>query len=281
VGRDHVLARLILIAHLFAALCLSGCGGAGGPSTNGGGSPTPSFTGDWQITDPNLGGLLIAGAYLSENGTSVSGVLAYQSTCASSPAAIQTTPVLNGFLTSGGLAFSFTTPGGVGTVTGTLSSPPTSFGGSVSGFGCNQNVNSQTQSVTGTQVPSLAGNWAGIVTNGGVAPFQVSLFLTEGAVDSTGTPALTGTATITGTFPPNTTVETLPGNATGNQMGPFLAGPNGDAAITTANGTIMLSGWLQDSGGVAQPNVLLVTNFSFSGGTYNGASGWTGTLNRQ
>ena len=275
-----MLARLILIAPLFAALCLSGCGGAGSPGTNGG-SPAPTFTGNWQITDDNVGGLLIAGAFLSENGTSVSGVLAYRSSCASSPNAIQTTPVLNGFLTSGDLAFSFTTPGGFGTVTGTVSSPPTSFKGSVAGFACNFDVGVQNLSATGTQVPSLAGNWAGIVTIGGQNPLQVDLSLTEGAVDSTGTPALTGTATITGTFPPNTTVETLPGNATGNQMGPFLGGPNGDATITTTNGTIMLSGWLQDSGGVAQPNVLVVPNFSFSGGTYNGASGWTGTLNRQ
>ncbi len=275
-----MLTRLILIAHLFAALCLSGCGGTGGSSTNGPGSPTPSFTGNWQITDDNIGGLLIAGAYLSENGTSVSGVLAYRSTCASSPNAIQTTPVLNGFLTSGDLAFSFTTPGGFGTVTGTVSSPPTSFKGSVAGFACNFDVGVQNLSATGTQVPSLAGNWAGIVTIGGLNPLQVDLSLTEGVVDSTGTPALTGTATITGTFPFNT-VGTVSGNATGNQIGPFLAGPNGDATITTTNGTIMVSGFFEETAGVAQPNVIMVTNFSFSGGTYNGASGWNGTLNRQ
>jgi hypothetical protein len=129
-------------------------------------------------------------------------------------------------------------------------------------------------------VPSLAGNWAGLITIGGNNPLQVSLSLTEEAVDSTGTPALSGAATITGTFPFNT-IGSLSGGVSGNQMGPFLAGPNGDAAIRTTNGTIMLSGWLQDSGGVAQPNVLVVPNFSFSGGTYGGASGWSGTLNRQ
>jgi hypothetical protein len=275
-----VLARLILIAHLFAAICLSGCGGAGGPSTNTGGSPTPSFTGNWQITDDNSD-LVVAGAFLSEIGTSVSGVLAYRSTCASSPNAIQTTPVLNGFLTSGDLAFSFTTPGGFGTVTGTVSSPPTSFKGSVAGFACNFGVGVQNLSATGTQVPSLAGNWAGVVTIGGQNPLQVDLILTEEGVDSSGTPALTGTATITGTFPPNTGVETISGSSTGNQIGQFLTGPNGDATITTTNGTIMLSGWLQDSGGATQANVLVVPNFSFTGGTYNGASGWTGILNRQ
>lgn len=270
---------LTLIAYVCVALCLPGCGGAGGASTNGGGSPTPTFTGNWQITDNNLGGLLLAGAYLSEDSTSVSGVLAYQQEGNCIGGSFQSATITNGILINNDLTFNFAFPAGSGTLTGTVSSPPTSFTGSYTfGGSC---LGGNTLPVTGTQVPSLAGNWAGIVTNGGVAPLQVDLFLTEGAVDSTGTPALTGTATITGTFPPNTTVETLPGNATGNQMGPFLAGPNGDATITIPNGRIMLAGFLQDSGGVAQPNIVNVTSFSFGGGTYNGASGWTGTLNRQ
>jgi hypothetical protein len=235
--------------------------------------------GNWQITNNNLGGLLVAGAFLSENGTSVSGVLAYEGDCGGvlNGSSIQTTQVVNGLLMNGDLAFSFSPPTGSGTLTGTVSSPPTSFAGSYTFGGCSVGV---TIPVTGTQVPSLAGNWAGLVTIGGGNPLQVDLSLTENAVDSTGTPALSGTATISGTFPFNT-VGTLSGSVTGNQMGPFLAGPNGNATITTANGTIMVAGFFQDSGGIAQPNIVDVTSFSFSGGTYNGASGWTGTLNRQ
>jgi hypothetical protein len=259
-----VLARLILIAHLFAAICLSGCGGAGGPSTNGGGSPTPTFAGNWEMNLSNAGQ---ASAYLSDDGTNVSGEISFDDPilCGRSSTGSGNGTLQNDMLN---LAFLGGQPGSPGFqfFVQMASVGFTTTEVFVGQYQLSEQCTATTATsgmVSGQQIPSFAGKWAGMVQlQGQPSTVQIAVTMTEGPVDSTGFPTVSGPVTIAGT--PCFTTGTLSGNQKGINL---------DSSVNTANGSIGTNAVLDSSG-------QLGLSFSVDSGSCSGYIG-TATLTRE
>jgi hypothetical protein len=232
-----------------------------------------TFTGNWQITatvtsGTNTSGPLQFGAYLSQSGNAVSGeaVFAPSDTCLANGnfsvsgsldgnnLSLQAAPlVLNG-TTVFNLTINGTVSSTLASFEGNFSAPTLCIGGSAVG------------TIAGQQVSSFAGNWTGAfqsVPTGNQV--QVTVGLTEaGAIlDSANFPSLIGNVNISGTPCFST------GSFSGYQAGPFL--PN--SVIITSDGTVLVKGSLNSTGGLS-------LTYSIQGGNCSGDYG-TGTLTRQ
>jgi|SRR5580704_1887174 hypothetical protein len=287
------------------ALCVFGygCGSATGTSQSNPTSP-PTLTGNWQLTVSSQiapGVTLLLGAYLVSNNGSVSGETVLDGALTMPPCSNLISRLsfgsglpLEGTLSDGQLLLGvnsaspsgifFLSEVGVVSITAKLTSSArgTTLSGTYSlaansGSGCG----SDSGTVTGVLVPSLAGQWSGNLTsNMSRAQFQVALNLTEGATDSFGFPSLNGSATFSGSqcF--------TSGTVTADQVGPTMGGPGlgqsndvGSAFIATNGGGILIasssSGFTENSTGTALPFYYSVTS-----GSCLGEQG-SGTLSRQ
>ena len=273
-----MLARPILIAYLFAALCLSGCGtgGSGNSSSN---SPSQSaFTGNWAIEahDPNDGGEIVFGAYLTADGQAVSGSISPIpfSRCSETPPL-----VVDDQGTLVGPALNLTSPYTLN-IAATINQTDTLFGGSYQlVHGCNQSGN-----VSGTKVPSLQGNWTGTFssTNGTVT---ISAVLAQGNLDQQGFPSLSGQVTIQGSSPCFTI-----GQLTADQRGVYIGGPGLAGGANAGSGIVDFGGGVAivlydavmagSGGSLDLSGNSLRVDYSVVGGVCNGDGGG-GTLTRQ
>jgi hypothetical protein len=111
--------------------------------------------------------------------------------------------------------------------------------------------------------PSLAGSWSGTIS-GGLGSSTVTATITEGDVDSTGFPTVSGSVTFAGT------VCFTKGTLTGHQEGPWLYG-----TVATDDGSIAPSflGSIDSTGQI-------VLDFIIDGGPCTGEGGG-GQLVRQ
>jgi hypothetical protein len=255
-----VKSRMILIVYVCVALCLPGCGGTGGTATNGGGSPIPTFTGNWNVGGPVLG------AFLSQNGELVSGAFMIAPGCNQGIYTVQVSGSLaNGQLTLNG---STPTPSLNLSVSASVSTALNSFEGqfSLSGY-----CGSYQTLITASQVPSLAGNWKGTVTSATDTQAVVAGTIFQAAPDSTGFPVLSGNVTISGS--PCFTTGVLAGNQIGRGM---------IVAINTTNGTINIPN-LQDAQSLLNIRTIngqLQITYLVEGGNCNGDYG-TGNVTLQ
>jgi hypothetical protein len=286
-------------------LFITACGG-GGSTTTSQSNPAspPTVTGNWQLTISSQiapGVTLLLGAYLASNNGSISGEAVIDGALTIPPCSGLLSSLsfgnglpLEGTLSDGQLllAVNPTSPSGisflstVGAVSitaqitsganGTILSGTYSLVAN-SGSGCG----SDSGTVTGVLVPSLAGQWSGMVTSStSKVQFQVSLNLTEGALDRFGFPSLTGSATFTGsqcftsgTVSADQVGSTMggPGLGSGNDLGSAFIGTNGGGILIASSN----SGFGENSTGTQLPLAYSVTSGSCFGD--QGA----GTLSRQ
>jgi len=250
---------------IMALLSMLGCGGVGVSSA-------PTLTGNWVITAeiPNPAVLNASGgityttinswAYFSQSGASVSGIVA-SNLCSSASA---TFPV-SGTLQNNNLqiypsgtaepplgAFSF-----LGIVSSDLASLQT---GRMSLLRVCElpNYNPYYVPMTGQQIPSVAGNWAGTLTSTSGPSTTISASLIESEPVTPGFPLLSGNVVFSGSPCFST------GAFAGTQFGPNVSG-----SITTTNGTLVIPqfGGLESS--LNSRNQLYVS-YSIQGGTCNG-----------
>jgi hypothetical protein len=263
-----VSTRLTLIACLYAGLGLSGCGGIGNVGNNGGAPPTPTFTGNWEINLMNSqcpNSVCSASAYLSEGGTNVSGQVAFdtQIICGRSSAGSG-----NGTLQNDMLNLAFIGGGQPGSPGFQFFVQMASVGFTTTEvFSGQYQLSSQCATtdgmVSGQQIPSFAGTWAGTVQlQGQPSTVQIAISITEGPVDSSGFPTVSGPVTIAGT--PCFATGTLSGNQEGINL---------NSGVNTADGFITTNAVLDSAG-------QLGLSFGVNSGSCGGDSG-TAVLTRQ
>jgi hypothetical protein len=300
------LAKQAFLLLAMGAANICGCG-AGKMNTTANVSPS-DVTGNWQFTTSSQlvpGVILQLGAYLASNNGVVSAEAALDGPLTIAPCGELVAHLsfggdgggvpLEGTLADGQLLLTVNSmsPSGlffvetIGTLSitaqvtsstsGSLLSGTYSFVAN-SGSGCG----SDSGTVTGVPVRSLAGQWSGTLTGtlGMQGQFQISLNLMEGAIDSFGFPSLTGSATFSGTGCFTT------GIVNADQVGPTMGGPGlgggndvGGGFITTNDGGILIagpnSGFGENSTGTELPFFYSVTSGSCFGDQGNG------TLSRQ
>jgi hypothetical protein len=265
---------LFLIA---VALFIFGCGGGGSGNSSGNSPSQSTFTGNWAIEahDPNDSGEIIFGAYLTVHEQAVSGSISPIpfARCFNSPP-----PVAGIQGTLSGVALNLTSP--VTLITATTNSSDTVFGGSYQLLvsGCMYPGN-----VTGTQVPSLQGNWASSFSSSN-GTLTVSAVLTRGNLDQQGFPSLGGQVTIQGS-PCFTT-----GQLTADQRGLYIGGPGlpggadaGSGFVDVGGGVaiVMYDAVMGGPGGTRDLSGNSVdVDYLVVGGACNGDGG-SGTLTRQ
>jgi hypothetical protein len=258
------------IVALLIALSCCGCGS----------STPPSLTGNWLLTAkvPNPRVLDANGnptyttadswAYLSQEGTSVSGTVVSNFFCAPEVPAtfsfagqfqnnrLSIFP-LSAFLN---LAGSFTLQATVSSDLATIQS------GTISGaWECNPYA---LLAVTGQQVPSVAGRWAGTLTSVSGPSATIFATLYESGPDSTGFPGIAGDMIFS-----NSPCFSS-GTVAGNQIGTFLS-----AIVKTTNGTLEIPQF-ENSSTIQVAGDQLFVSYSVQGGTCNGDYA-QGTLTRQ
>jgi hypothetical protein len=261
-----VLARLILIAWVVVGLTMSACGGMSNVGTNGGVPPTPTFAGNWEFSlmysqCPNS--VCSASAYLSDDGANVSGEIAFdtQIICGRSSAGSG-----NGTLQNDTLNLTFLSDAQQTGFQLFVQNASVGFT-TTEVFSGQYQLSSQCATidgvVTGQQIPSFAGKWAGTTQLQGLpSTVQITVSLTEGPVDSTGFPTVSGPVTITGT--PCFTTGTLSGNQEGINL---------NSGVNTADGFLTTNAVLDSAG-------QLGLSFSVNSGSCSGDSG-TAVLTRQ
>jgi hypothetical protein len=259
------------------AIGVGGCagGGASGSSTSPSGPGPSTLTGNWGIvttSSKESPPITPYGAYLTQSEQSIAGSFSHED-------GTGVTGVVSGTLSGNDLSLTLQDPSGLAIqVTATLTQ------GAFSGTYINGASGDQ-GTVSGSQIPSLAGSWRGTLTPNGMPnlTFNVEATLSEGALDQFGFPALTGTFTFSGT-------PCFSGGAlTGDQRGPFIDGPGldgglseeGQASIQTDLGIVVLfnRGNEQYTESNAAGTAITVVYDVYSGpcgGTFG-----SGTLNRQ
>lgn len=262
------------ILRLSALVLLCGCGGGyqGGGTPGGTGgvtspSPGPNSVGNWQFsaTSKVQGApppLTFAGS-ISLTGSAASGAVHVNGSNCFDPLS---TVALTGTLTGSNLSLTSTPfAGQVATLTGNISDNLLTGLGQFTGSyaiqgGC---AGGETGSVTGTEIPSLAGNWAGDLTSETGDVNRLVVTLAQGAPTSEGGFRLTGTAffeagtcfksakIVSGTFPSGSYVmgESVSLEiATDNGVIVFLGKANGDGLI---RGSYTLAGSTCEPSGTA------------------------------
>jgi hypothetical protein len=258
------LYNRLRIAFSLSILSFYGCGSAGITNTT---TPTPTLTGNWvmsvEVPDPSKldqnGNITYitrnSVAFLSQDGTSVSGTVEDNSCYPS-----QATFPVTGSLISGQLTLmpTFKLPPEFGTfsLNATVSANLTTFQGETLENGCGLPIPLLT--TTGQQVASFAGTWTGTLTSVSGPSATIAATIIEAGPDGTGFPSLSGNVTISGS--PCFTAGTLAGNQVGNSL---------SATITTTNGTIEIPELLGVGAFLNSSNQLVVT-YSVQGGTCNG-----------
>jgi hypothetical protein len=190
------------ISPLLAIVLLCGCGGGGYRGAGGATSPPPSsgsnIVGNWQFsTTSKVRGapppITIAGS-ISLSGSSVSGAVHVNGSNCFDPLS---TVALTGTLTGSNLSLTSTPfAGQVATFTGNISDNPLTASGQFTGTyaingGC---AGGDTGSMTGIEISSIAGNWAGDLTSETGDINRLVVTLAQGAPTSEGNFGLTGTA---------------------------------------------------------------------------------------
>lgn len=247
-----VSVRLFALATIVTLL--GGCSTAGNSGSTTSTSTTESLTGNWYFTTLYPGNIpqniIYAGA-LNQQGTSVAAVL--QNSCFS-PLAIDLSGTEDA---SGNLALTSTNlPNNVVTIKGTVSTS----GGVIQNSNYAFTVTGSapcaplSASLTGSQIPSFTGNFAGSLSStlGATATFAAAL--TQGSANTVGEFPLTGTVTVSSsacsvTFPVNiafagagfTTNLTSSSGPTSTSV--FTAGPvTSSSPIVLANINIAITG---------------------------------------
>jgi len=266
--------RSYRFAFLLALLHFYGCGDLAGLGPN---ATAPTFTGNWNLVGEILNPNVLDGngnptytpitswAFLSQDGTSVSGMVV-DNYCLP----LESTYPVTGSLNNGQLTLTPSGPPPLPIERFTLSATVSASLNTLQGNGLNYETcaSSLPFTVNGQQIASFAGKWAGTVKSVSGPSTTISVNLIEGGPDSSGFPALSGNATISGS-PCFTT-----GAFAGHQIGNTLAG-----IISTKNGNIQIP---QIGGPVANldsSNQLLIT-YSVQGGSCNGDNA-QGALSRQ
>jgi hypothetical protein len=259
------------IATVLITLSLWGCG-------NVGSSTAPTMTGNWVISVEELNRTVLDGngnptyttinswAYLSQQGTSISGIV-QSNLCYPASTVFQ----VDGQLQNNKLRISplaaFSAESGTFTLNAEISTDLSTIqGGDI--FlprGCNPAL---LPTVTGRQIPSLAGNWTGTLTSVSGPSASVSLILIQTSPNANEFPTLSGNATF------SNSPCFMSGTLTGNQAGVLFSG-----TIATTNGTLQIPQIGTDHSYLASDNLLSVS-YSVQGGTCNGDYA-QGTLTRQ
>ncbi len=248
------MKRWASILRLSALLLLCGCGGGYKAASGGSGgqnlppSSGSNIAGNWQFsTTSKVQGapppLTFAGS-ISLSGSSASGAVHVNGSNCFDPLS---TVTLTGTLTGSNLSLTSTPfAGQVATLTGNISHNPLTASGQFTGTyaiqgGC---AAGDTGSVTGTEISSLAGNWAGDLTSETGDINRLVVTLAQGAPTSEGSFRLTGQAffevgtcfksaqIVSGTFP----------------SGSYVMGESVSLEIETDNGVIGFLGKAEGDG---------------------------------
>lgn len=246
-----------------ALLCFafSGCGGGSGAT------PTLTLTsGNWDFAGASVSGTnFVIGGNVTQSGSAISGtVRVINSTCFATTTAVPVSGSISG-QTATITSASITNQ----TITATLSGSASSLTGkySVSGTGC---AAGDSGTLSGVLVPSISGTWTGAFISSALGNPQVGVSapITEGAADSTGIFALSGSAAFSGSSCFSTGTM-----ATGSA----IAGRITDVIIKNNDGsTAEFVGTLTNPAAPTQ----MTGTYTVTGGLCDGDSG-TGTLAKQ
>jgi hypothetical protein len=260
------LYNSLRIAFSLSILSFYGCGGAGITNTI---TFMPTLTGNWvmSVEVPDPGKLDQNGnityitrnswAFLSQDGTSVSGTVEDNSCYPSQATFPVTGSLIGGQLT---LIPTFKLPLEFGnfSLNATVSANLTTFQGETMKNSCGLPPVPLPLTTTGQQVASFAGTWTGTLTSVSGPSATIAATITEAGPDGTEFPSLSGNVTISGS--PCFTAGTLAGNQIGNSL---------SATITTTNGTIEIPE-IGSGGAFLNSGDQLSVSYSVQGGTCNG-----------
>ena len=259
---QHSASTLWLLS---ALVLLCGCGGGVRTSRSPSGLPSgppsdPSpqgltVAGNWQFSTTSAAGMppfIIAGN-ITQSGNAVNGVVHVDGwSCFDQPTAIG----LTGTLTDGKISLtSVSVDGQVITLAGTISKkigfPYTLTGTYAINGGC---ANGEQGNITGFNVDSITGNWAGNLTTAGAETIHWGAQLAQGNASSEGSFGLTGPFTFDGACFKSGTITsgTFPSAS-------FIMGTSVALEIKTDNGTIVFLGTADSDG-------LIRGSYAVSGG---------------